>query len=166
MNLRFAAYDLRPNIEVLYDKRFKAVGDTKATNIEETLKEWTPEGVSKHSLERILGVRQLKCYIVSFEKVGAFNSHVQNDSSAKDWKPPGELLESYTSRGRKFEIWSGELTDPAIQQIIERIQILISFFIEGGTPLQLDDLDWTLSRWRVYFMYGPCSNNQSVLTST
>ena len=59
MNLRFAAHNLRPNMEVLYDKRFKAVGDTKATNIEETLKEWTPEGVSKHSFERTLGGRQL-----------------------------------------------------------------------------------------------------------
>ncbi|KAK3176990.1 hypothetical protein OEA41_008316 [Lepraria neglecta] len=138
INLRFAAHDLRPNIQVLYDKKFKAVGDTKATDIEETLREWTPE--------------------LSFEKVGAFNSHIQNDSSAKDFKPPGELLESYTSRGRHFEIWSGELTDPAIQEIIERIQILISFFIEGGTPLLLDDVDWTLSRWRVYFVYERLSD--------
>ena len=60
MNLRFAAHDLRPNIEVLYDKRFKAVGDTKATNIEETLKEWTPEGESKRSLEEALPGRQLR----------------------------------------------------------------------------------------------------------
>lgn len=43
LNLRFAAHDLRPNLEVLYDKKFKAVGDTKATDIEETLKEWVPE---------------------------------------------------------------------------------------------------------------------------
>ena len=60
MNLRFAAHDLRPNIEVLYDKRFKAVGDTKATNIEETLREWTPEGVSNNSFKIALGGRQLK----------------------------------------------------------------------------------------------------------
>ena len=44
LNLRFAAHDLRPNLEVLYDRKFKAVGDTKATDIEETLREWTPEG--------------------------------------------------------------------------------------------------------------------------
>ena len=44
LNLRFAAHNLRPNLEVLYDKKFKAVGDTKATDIQETLKEWTPEG--------------------------------------------------------------------------------------------------------------------------
>ena len=88
-----------------------------------------------------------------FEKVGGFNAHIQNDTSAPSFKPPGELLEAYTSRGRNFEIWSGELTDPNVKQLIERIQIMISFFIEGGTPLQLDDQDWTLARWRVFFVY-------------
>lgn len=44
LNLRFAAHDLRPNLEILYDKKFKLVGDTKATDIVETLGEWTPEG--------------------------------------------------------------------------------------------------------------------------
>ena len=101
---------------------------------------------------------------MTFEKVGAFNEHIQSDTSAAAWKPPGELLETYTSKGRNFEIWSGLLTDPAIQKIIERIQILISFFIEGGTPLQLDDQDWTLARWRVYLMYGtPVKRNGQML---
>lgn len=44
LNLRFAAHDLYPNLEVLYDKKFKTVGDTKATDIEGTLKEWVPNG--------------------------------------------------------------------------------------------------------------------------
>lgn len=44
MNLRFSAHLLRPNLEILYDKKFKTVGDTKATDIEETLREWTPKG--------------------------------------------------------------------------------------------------------------------------
>lgn len=44
ISLRFAAHDLRPNLEISYDKKFKPVGDTEATDIEETLKEWTPEG--------------------------------------------------------------------------------------------------------------------------
>lgn len=44
INLRFAAHDLRPNLEISYGKKFKAVGDTKATDIEEALKEWTPAG--------------------------------------------------------------------------------------------------------------------------
>lgn len=89
---------------------------------------------------------------MTFEKVGVFNSHIQNDTSASSYKPPGELLETYTSKGRNFEIWSGELTDPNVQLLVERIQIMISFFIEGGTPLLLDDQGWTLARWRVYFM--------------
>lgn len=84
-----------------------------------------------------------------------FNAHIQDDNTAKEWKPPGKLLESYTSKGRNFELWCGELKDKAVQKIIERIQILISFFIEGGTPLELDDQEWTLDRWRVYFMYAP-----------
>ena len=46
IKLRFSAHLLRPNLEISYDKKFKAVGDTTATDIEETLKEWTPDGKS------------------------------------------------------------------------------------------------------------------------
>ena len=88
----------------------------------------------------------------SFGKTASFHSSIQNDHFAKDFKPPGKLLESYTSKGRNFEIWDGELSDPAVRLLIRRIQILVSFFIEGGTPLELDDQDWTLARWRVYFV--------------
>ena len=90
--------------------------------------------------------------VEAFEKNATFNTQVQNDTSAKNFKPPGQLLETYTSKGRNFEIWSGELVDPAVRQLINRMQILISFFIEGGTPLELNDQDWTLARWRVYFV--------------
>ena len=102
--------------------------------------------------------------VETFEKVGAFNSHLHNDISASSFKPPGELLETYTSKERNFEIWSGELTDPAVQRLIERIQIMISFFIEGGTPLLLDDQDWTLARWRVFFVYVINFNSRVSLT--
>ncbi|MCJ1223445.1 histone acetyltransferase 1 [Toensbergia leucococca] len=133
INLRFAAHNLRPNLEITYDKKFEAVGDTNATDVEETLREWmTP---------------------ASFEKVASFNAQVQNDPSAKDFRPPGKKIHTYISRNRKFEIWCGELTDPAVQDIIERMQIFVSFFIEGGTPLALDDQDWTIARWRVFFIY-------------
>lgn len=88
----------------------------------------------------------------AFDNPSDFDDHVQNDSSAKDFRPPGELIESYTSRGRNFEIWRGELTDPAVKELIRRIQIVISFFIEGGTPLELDDEEWTQARWRVFFL--------------
>ncbi|KAL8831813.1 MAG: hypothetical protein Q9170_005141, partial [Blastenia crenularia] len=134
INVRFAAHDLLPNVSISYDKEFKAVEDTKALDIEETLKEWMTETK------------------VSFQQPTAFDTQIQGDASAKDWKPPGKLIKSYTSRGRKFGIWSGELTDPAVQQLIERMQILVSFFIEGGTPIPLDDQDWSLARWTVFFV--------------
>ncbi|KAL8684478.1 MAG: hypothetical protein Q9224_006327 [Gallowayella concinna] len=132
INIRFAAHDLLPNVAVKYDKKFKTVHDTEALDIEDTLRAWTPE--------------------VSFEATAEFNHKVQYATTAKDWRPPGELIESYTSRGRNFEIWCANMTDPAVRQLIDRIQILVSLFIEGGTPIPLDDHDWSLARWQVFFV--------------
>lgn len=42
INLRFAAHDLQPNVEINYDKKFKTIGETKATDIEDVLREWLP----------------------------------------------------------------------------------------------------------------------------
>ncbi|KUM65019.1 hypothetical protein ACN42_g2049 [Penicillium freii] len=33
------------------------------------------------------------------------------------------------------------------------MQVLVSLFIEAGTPLETNDPEWTLDRWRVYFVY-------------
>ncbi|KAL8817438.1 MAG: hypothetical protein Q9223_003723 [Gallowayella weberi] len=132
INLRFAAHDLLPNLAVTYDKKFKTVQDTKALDIEETLSAWIPE--------------------VSFEATSDFNHKLQSATDAKNWRPPGTLIETYTRRGRAFEIWCAELTDPAVRQLIDRIQVLVSLFIEGGTPIPLDDQDWSLARWQVFFV--------------
>ncbi|KAL8762664.1 MAG: hypothetical protein Q9184_001371 [Pyrenodesmia sp. 2 TL-2023] len=145
INIRFASHDLLPNVSWVYDKEFKAVNDTKALDIEETLKEWLPEGC--------------------FGDYASFKTQIQQDAGAKDWKPPGQLINSYTSRGRNFEIWASELTDPAVQQLIDRIQILVSLFIEGGTPIPLDDQDWSLARWNVFFVYEKLSSLPSPYTS-
>ena len=42
VNLRFAAHDLQPNVEINYEKKFKTIGETKAADIEDTLREWLP----------------------------------------------------------------------------------------------------------------------------
>ncbi|KAL8847768.1 MAG: hypothetical protein Q9221_007216 [Calogaya cf. arnoldii] len=133
ITIRFAAHNLVPNVSIKYDKKFKTVEDTEALNIEETLKEWMPEG--------------------SFGTLAEFNHKIQTDTSARDWKPPGELIESYQSRGRNFEIWCADLIDSVVRQLIDRIQILVSLFIEGGTPIPLDDADWSLGKWRIFFVY-------------
>jgi histone acetyltransferase 1 len=45
------------------------------------------------------------------------------------------------------------LADLAVQQMLKRIQILVSFFIEGGTPLDLRETEEALKRWTVFFLY-------------
>lgn len=42
IHLRLAAHDAYPNIEISYDKKFKTVGETTATDVKEVLKDWVP----------------------------------------------------------------------------------------------------------------------------
>lgn len=42
IKIRFAAHDLRPNVQVTYDKQFETVAETKATDIAKVLGEWMP----------------------------------------------------------------------------------------------------------------------------
>ncbi|KAI9815499.1 MAG: histone acetyltransferase 1 [Pycnora praestabilis] len=133
INLRFAVHDLQSNVETIWDKKFKPVRDTEATDLREILRESLPP--------------------TAFEKTTKFTSHIQSDASAKDFKPPGKLSSTYTTKRGTFEIWSGNLADPAVQQLLKRMQIFVSFFIEGGTYLNLDDPEWTIDRWKVFFLY-------------
>ena len=91
--------------------------------------------------------------IDAFGKTLSFKSTIKSDDTAKNFRPPGTLLETYSRRGRNYEIWSAELTDPAVQLLLERMQIFISFFIEAGTPIPLKDHEWSTARWRVFFLY-------------
>ena len=90
----------------------------------------------------------------AFGKTSTFKSKVKSDESAKNFRPPGTLLESYSRRSRNYEIWSAELTDPAVQLLLGRMQIFVSFFIEAGTPIPLKDQEWSTARWRVFFLYA------------
>ena len=92
-------------------------------------------------------------HIEAFTALPEFEKAVQNDEAAKDFVPPGELVHSYTSRQRNYEIWAGSLADPRVRQLLDRAQIFVSLFIEAGTPLVTDDPEWTLQRWTVYFVY-------------
>lgn len=94
-------------------------------------------------------------YIATFEPAAKFENWLQSENHAESFKPPGELLASYQIKNRRFEVWHARLTDLAVQQILKRMQIFIPFFIEGGTYINLDDAEWTLQRWRVFFLYVP-----------
>lgn len=62
-------------------------------------------------------------------------------------------MHQYEVNGRSFGIWTTLLTDPKAKRIIRHMQILVPLFIEGGTCIELDDPDWTIERWRVFFLY-------------
>ncbi|OJZ91857.1 histone acetyltransferase type b catalytic subunit [Aspergillus piperis CBS 112811] len=133
IRLRFAAHDLRPNINISYDEKFKPVGDIAAVDLLETLKPWVPEE--------------------AFGLLPDYEKAVQEDEDAKDFVPPGKLVHSYVTRDRNYEIWAGSLADPQVRRLLDRAQIFVSLFIEAGTPLVTDDPEWTLERWTVYFVY-------------
>ncbi len=44
VNLRYHVTDMRPNLQVSYSKKFKAIGDTEPTDINAILKDFLPEG--------------------------------------------------------------------------------------------------------------------------
>ena len=161
IRLRFAAHDLRPHVHISYDEKFKAVEDTAAVDLIKTLKPWIAQG--SLMLCYSLGIWQLdsssmsltldcKLSAEAFITLPEYEKAVQDDETAKDFVPPGELVHSYTSKERNFEIWAGSLADPQVRNLLDRVQIFVSLFIEAGTPLETDDPEWTLQRWTVYFV--------------
>jgi histone acetyltransferase 1 len=152
VTFRFAAHDLRPNIIISYDRKFPAIADTAALDIRGALEDFIPPGLSWMIYEDS-PLHVLTALLVAFAKATEFEKTIQNDSTAKEYQPPGKLIKSYSAKGRSFEIWSGSLLDSRVRETIERMQIFISFFIEAGTPINTIDADWTLDRWTVYFVY-------------
>ena len=45
IKLRYVAHDLQPNFQIQYDEKYKPVGDTKATDIQEILQNCLSDGV-------------------------------------------------------------------------------------------------------------------------
>lgn len=157
IRLRFAAHDLRPHVHISYDEKFKAVADAAPVDLNKTLKDWIPGCMCVPSFVRpspraVIGISDDLWLAAAFTSLSDYEKAIQNDENAKDFVPPGKLVHSYTTKGRNYEIWSGSLADPAVRALLARAQVFVSFFIEAGTPLELDDPEWTLERWTVYFM--------------
>jgi histone acetyltransferase 1 len=120
-------------LTVSYDKRFATVGGTSAFDIHKAMKQFLP--------------------VEAFIREAEYQRAVTVDETAQDFTPPGGLIGTYARNGRTFEIWAGSLLDPSVRKIVDRMQVFISFFIEAGTPINTKDFDWTLDRWRLYFVY-------------
>ncbi len=53
INIRFAAHDLHSNVQISWDKKFKTIGETKATDIKETLSPYLPESKQSFALHEL-----------------------------------------------------------------------------------------------------------------
>lgn len=131
INLSFAAHDGSPHAHISYDQKFPPVKSTSALDLNQTLQEFLPAS--------------------AFDR--DYAQCIQQDTHAKDWHPPGSLVHSYAKGNRDFEVWAGSLLDPKVNALVNNIQILVLFFIEAGSLLNLNEVDWSLDRWRVYFVY-------------
>lgn len=49
INLRYNTSDMRPNLQIMYNKKFKAVGDTEPTDVKAVLEDFLPKGVVQRS---------------------------------------------------------------------------------------------------------------------
>ncbi|OAP65217.1 hypothetical protein AYL99_01189 [Fonsecaea erecta] len=135
VEIQFAAHSLQPRIKISYQKKFNTVGTTSALHLNQTFGNFLPPS--------------------AFEE--GFEKKLLKDTKAAEWTPPGVLVKKYTRGGEDYEVWAGSLLDLPMRTLIDNIQIFIVFFIEGGQFINLDDVDWTLDRWRVYLTYHKAS---------
>lgn len=126
IDLTFAAYNLQPRLQVSWERAFKEQGDIKPTDINTALTDFVPaEAFTDTS--------------ISFE-------------DAQTFVPPGEVIRTYNRESEAFEVRCASLADPAAKQLLERMQILVPLFIEGGSMLQLEQ-EWTAERWKLFTLW-------------
>ncbi|KAI1174151.1 histone acetyltransferase type B catalytic subunit [Nemania sp. FL0916] len=136
IKLRYDARNLRPHLSVSSSKKFSSVGEVEALDVKEVMKSFLPG--------------------VAFQTRSEYESAVQHVDNA--WSPPGALINTVVKNGETYEIWRGNLADPAVKQLIRRIQIMVLLFIEGGSYIGVDaegkeDPEYSLARWFVFFIY-------------
>ncbi|RDL37380.1 Acyl-CoA N-acyltransferases (Nat) [Venustampulla echinocandica] len=132
INIKYHVCDMRPVVQITYNRKFKPVGETEPTDLKAILEDFLPK--------------------TAFEKTAVFDAAIA-DPSYTTWKPPGELWKTIQSGSQTLEVWKGSLADMAVQQMVKRMQILVPFFIEGGTMIELREPEWSLDRWTVFFLY-------------
>jgi histone acetyltransferase 1 len=75
-----------------------------------------------------------------------FHMHLANPA----FKAPGEEIASYTLNSNTYTVYKSSLADEETISLVDRIQIFVLLFIEGGSYIDLED-----DRWRIYTLYLP-----------
>ena len=126
IELDFRANDLKPKLKIQFDEKLelKDIPDISQVDLSpELFRKYLPEPTTDDT-----------------------------SAASKNWKPPGERLNSFAIEGKQYEIWKSPLTDDAARQIWKNMSILVLLFIEGATTEGLDDEE-TLDRWSLYLLY-------------
>lgn len=138
IELEFRTNDLKPKLKISFDAQLdlkKLSPDLDQAQVDlspELFKPYLPEETKESKEER-------------------------DAATAKDWKPPGVLMQSFTVHGKQYEIWKSPMLDPAARQIWTNMKILVLLFIDGATTGGLDDEE-TLDRWSLFFLYEVTSS--------
>ncbi|KAI0013920.1 histone acetyl transferase HAT1-like protein [Xylariaceae sp. FL0662B] len=148
VHLQYDARDLRPNLSVSSSRKFTTVGDIEALDVRTTMKEFLPG--------------------VAFQSKQEYELALKNIPDT--WTPPGLRIKTYEKNGEIYEIWQGSLADPAVKQLVKRIQIVALLFIEGGSYIGVDaegneESDSSLARWSVFFVYKKQANPDDAVKS-
>ena len=131
VNLRYRANDMRPHLSISHIQKFETVGDTEATDVKEVLKNHLPP--------------------IAFSTDKDF---VDSTKLTKpEWTPPGTLHKTIEDATGTYEIWKGTLDDPAVKQLVTRVQIMVPMFIEGGTYIGGENALEDDDRWTVFLLY-------------
>ncbi|GAB7348749.1 hypothetical protein MBLNU459_g7482t1 [Dothideomycetes sp. NU459] len=130
ISLAFAAHNLKPHLELSWQKQFQTLGKIQASDVRGTLEEFVPESAFTESSR----------------------SDALADTDAPAFTPPGERVHAYKIDGQAFEVWCASAADPAAKELLENVQVLVPLFIEGGTMLQLEQ-PWVAERWKVFLLY-------------
>ncbi|RGP76529.1 histone acetyltransferase type b catalytic subunit [Fusarium sporotrichioides] len=140
VNLRYRANDMRPHLKISYSKKSGTINELEPTDVAAILEEG-------NHLPKI-----------AFAKASDFEESSKQLSD--DWTPPGTLHTTFDSPEGQYEIWRGNLADPAVKQLNSRLQIFVPLFIEGGTYIGQDpdedstELDLSdADRWTFFGLY-------------
>jgi histone acetyltransferase 1 len=140
VNLRYRANDMRPHLKISYSKKSGTINELEPTDVAAILDEG-------NHLPKI-----------AFAKASDFEE--SSKQLGNDWTPPGTLHTILDSPEGQYEIWRGNLADPAVKQLNNRLQIFVPLFIEGGTYIGQDpdedstELDLSdADRWTFFGLY-------------
>ncbi|RDA90386.1 hypothetical protein CP533_5639 [Ophiocordyceps camponoti-saundersi (nom. inval.)] len=141
ISLRFRANDMRPHLQVHHDKKLKPLaGQREPVDVTAVFRD------GNHLPQ------------VAFAKASDFEAG--SKQLPDDWTPPGTLHATVDAADGQYEVWKGSLADLSVQQLNNRIQILVPLLIEGGTYIgqsaDPDNAEPDLSdadRWTVFLLY-------------